>query len=209
MHNQPENADTPSTTAASISDQPSQSSPPPWWRGILPHLLTALLTLLLSIGLQSLLPTRPTALAIATSTALPQPLSTATAAPAATLPTQQAPTALPPASDITRQQLIDLHTEDERIWSAIYLARAISQIADAETAMRTNDLERVDQLIIAADASMAKALTRTASSLRDPIAQLRRDAGLMREDLYLRPEGMDARLIRLRQTLLVLIDADG
>ena len=75
--------------------------------------------------------------------------------------------------------------------------------------MRTNDLERVDQLIIAADASMAKALTRTASSLRDPIAQLRRDAGLMREDLYLRPEGMDARLIRLRQTLLVLIDADG
>lgn len=175
----------------------------------MPHLLTALLTLLLSIGLQSLLPTRPTALAIATSTALPQPLSTATAAPAATLPTQQAPTALPPASDITRQQLIDLHTEDKRIWSAIYLARAISQIADAETAMRTNDLERVDQLIIAADASMAKALTRTASSLRDPIAQLRRDAGLMREDLYLRPEGMDARLIRLRQTLLVLIDADG
>ena len=71
-----------------------------------------------------------------------------------------------------------------------------------------DSLERVDQLIIAADASMGKALTRTASALRDPIAQLRRDAGLLREDLYLRPEGMDARLTRLRQTLLVLIDAE-
>jgi hypothetical protein len=31
----------------------------------------------------------------------------------------------------------------------------------------------------------------------------------MREDLYLRPEGMDARLARLRQTILALIEAGG
>lgn len=204
--NNPEPVTQPSSSS---QEQSSEKSSHPWWRAALPHLLTAILTVLLSLGIQSQLPTRSTLPPIATSTPLPQlPTSVATVPTLATTPAEQLPTALPPASDITRQELIDLHTEDERIWSAIYLARAISQIADAETAMRTNDLDRVDQLIIAADASMAKALTRTATALRDPIAQLRRDAALIREDLYLRPEGMDERLTRLRQTLLVLIDAE-
>jgi hypothetical protein len=110
-----------------------------------------------------------------------------------------------PAGGIARQELIDLRAEDDRLWSAIYLSRAINLIADAETALRANDLARVDQIIVATDDSLALAYDRTTDALRDPIAQLRRDAGMMREDLYLRPEGMDTRLARLRQTLLALI----
>jgi hypothetical protein len=167
----------------------------------LPHLLTALIAISISLAIQAALP-RPVAVALPTPTA-----AIATPSPAATIAptTPPAPTVLPPASGITRQELLDLRAEDDQIWSAIYLSRAISQIADAETAMRINDLERTDQMIIAMDDSLALAYARTPDALRDPIAQLRRDAGVLREDLFLRPEGVDARLARLRQTLLALI----
>jgi hypothetical protein len=170
-------------------------------RAALPHLLTAIIAISISLAIQAALP-QPVAVALPTPTA-----AIATPSPAATIaPTiAPAPTVLPPASGITRQELLDLRAEDDQIWSAIYLSRAISQIADAETAMRINDLERTDQMIIAMDDSLALAYARTPAALRDPIAQLRRDAGVLREDLFLRPEGMDARLARLRQTLLALI----
>jgi hypothetical protein len=60
-------------------------------------------------------------------------------------------------------------------------------------------------MIVATDDSLMLAYARTPPALRDPIAQLRRDAGAIREDLYLRPEGMDTRLARFRQSLLALI----
>jgi hypothetical protein len=41
--------------------------------------------------------------------------------------------------------------------------------------------------------------------LRDPIEQLRRDVILIRQDLYNRPDGMDVRLQRIRQSLLTLV----
>lgn len=183
---------------------PNLSSPPAYQRFLraaLPHLLTAILAVSLSLALQS---AQPQPLAAPAPT---QPALIATPSPAATLaPTlPPAPTVPPPASGITRQELLDLRAEDDRIWSAIYLSRAINQIADAEMALRGNDLERTDQMIVATDDSLALAYARTPDVLRDPIAQLRRDAGMLREDLYLRPEGMDARLARLRQTLLALI----
>jgi hypothetical protein len=166
--------------------------------------LTALAAVAISLGAQALVPTLgPARVAPATATATP-PTVTASPAPAPTAAAPQ-PTAPLPAGAITRQELIDLHAEDDRLWSAIYLSRAISLVADAETALRANDLDRVDQIIVATDDSLALAYARTTGTLRDPIAQLRRDAGVMREDLYLRPEGMDIRLARLRQTLLALI----
>jgi hypothetical protein len=192
-----------------MSDTPPPPAPQPapaprraiW--AVIPHVLTGIATLALGVALQSLLPptatpAMPTAaatVAIATPAPLPTPLPTA----------PPLPTTLPPASGITRQELLDLRAEDDRIWSAIYLSRAISQIADAESALRTNDLDRTGQMIVATDDSLMLAYTRTPNALRDPIDQLRRDAGAIREDLYLRPEGMDQRLARFRQSLLALI----
>jgi hypothetical protein len=105
--------------------------------------------------------------------------------------------------------VLDLRAEDDRIWTAIYLSRAINQIADAESALRVNDMERAGQMLIATDDSLALAYTRTPNTLRDPIAQLRRDAGGLHADLFLRPENMDVRLASLRQTLLALIVERG
>jgi hypothetical protein len=105
-----------------------------------------------------------------------------------------------------RQELIDLHAEDDRLWSAVYLVRALSQVADAEAMLRANNLERVDQLLIAVDDSLALAYERADDAAKDPIEQLRREASALRDDLYLRPEGMDERLATLRQTILALIE---
>jgi hypothetical protein len=166
-------------------------------------MLTGALAIAVSLGAQFALPGPAGSPAPAPTV----PIATVTSEPTTqSLPTTQPlPTAPLPASDITRQELLDLRAEDDRIWSAIYLSRAISQVADAESALRSNDLDRADQMIVATDDSLALAYGHTSGGLRDPIAQLRRDASLIREDLYLRPEGIDLRLMRFRQTLLALI----
>jgi hypothetical protein len=173
-----------------------------WLRAALPHALTAALAIAISLAVQATLPraapsSTPTAVVLPTTA----PTSIATMPPE---PTRAS--APPPAVDIVRQELLDLHAEDDHVWSAIYLARAISQLADAETMLRANNLEGVDQVLVAVDDSLGLAYARAADPAKNPIEQLRRDAGAIRDDLYLRPEGMDARLTQLRQTILVLIE---
>lgn len=170
-------------------------------RRILPHVITAVVAVAASLLIQATL-TRTAAPPAPTLTPpTPRPTVAPTEAPATSA------TAAPPLSaGITSQELADLRAEDDKLWTAIYLSRAISQIAEAEAAMRANDLAAVDQSLIAVDDSLALAYGRANDAQSDPIDQLRRDASAMREDLYLRPEGMDARLSRLRQTILALIE---
>lgn len=172
-----------------------------WLRAALPHMLTAVVAVAASLAAQAALP-RPTPPAGAPPTGVPtlvapSPLPTPTPTPAL---------APPPSTDIVRQELIDLHAEDDRLWSAVYLVRALSQVADAEAMLRANNLERVDQLLIAVDDSLALAYERADDAAKDPIEQLRREVSALRDDLYLRPEGMDERLATLRQTILALIE---
>ncbi|HWQ14213.1 MAG TPA: hypothetical protein VNL77_15550 [Roseiflexaceae bacterium] len=185
---------------------PNPDSPAgaPWrtrWRTLLPHLLTAAAAVALSLGIQAAL-SGPAAPA-------PAPTLTAPTARPTPPPTRQPtpPPAQPPLSQgITSQEIAALQAEDDRLWTAIYLSRAISQIAEAEADLRANDLAAVDQALIAVDDSLALAYRRASDSQSDPIAQLRRDTSAAHEDLFLRPEGMDARLARLRQTILALIE---
>ncbi len=179
-------------------------------RAALPHIATAIVAIATSLLVQRASVPQPPAVArpaTAVPSATPQAADAATPAPSP-LPATPAP-ATPTAqvlAGVSRQDLIDLRAENEQIWVALYLSRAISQIADAEVALRVNDLRSVDQVLIAVDDSIALASEHAAPNRRDPVMQLRRDLSGMREDLYLRPEGMDARLTRLRQTILVLID---
>lgn len=195
----------PDAPAPEPQETPPARAPVPFQRLlriIIPHVLTAIIAVAISLGLQAAffgarVAQNPTPTAIATATARPTATPAPTAVPVPTVPLS--------ASELTRLEILDLRAENDKIWSAIYLARAINQIAEAETALHANDLERVDQMIVATDDSLVLAYARTTDTLRDPIAQLRRDAGTLREDLYLRPEGIDTRLARLRQTLLTLI----
>jgi len=189
-----------------MSDIPPESGAsgprsPSWrrWPGaVLPHFLTAVLAIAISLAAQAML-VRPTTPAIVVPTPAPSPLPAPTATPA------PADTAPAPAPDIVRQELIDLRAEDDRLWAAVYLARAISQVSDAESQMRANDLENVAQSLVAVDGSLELAYERADESIKSPIAELRRTTGALHDDLYVRPEGMDARLVVLRQTILVLV----
>lgn len=189
--------------SAPVPPPPAGALRPRWLLAALPHLLTALLAVAVSLAAQALL-VRPASPAFLPPT--PAAAAPATAAP--TSPPGPPTAAAPPlAAGVARQELLDIRAEISQMWTAIYLARAISQAADAEAALRRNDLESVARSLVEVDDSLALAHERAADSSRNPIAQLRRDVGEMRGDLIPRPEGMDVRLARLRQLILTLIEA--
>jgi hypothetical protein len=176
--------------------------PPPRWRAALPHVFTALLTLALALTLQPFL--RPAAVQVVIPTAVVAP--SASAQPR----TPPTPAQLTPVttseSGFLRQELADLRAGQQQLWSAVYLSRALNQIAEAESTLRSNDFSAVDQALIAADDSLAMAYLRADRSIQSPIETLRREIDGLRDDLFLYPERMDLRLMRLRQFILTLIE---
>jgi hypothetical protein len=186
---------------APVAESASGPSWRRWLRAALPYIITAAIAVAVSVAIQATL-LRPAPLGILAPTNAPT-AALPTSAPQPTVPPITAAPA--PAPDIIRQELADLRAEDDRMWAAIYLARAISQVSDAEAQMRANDLENAAQSLVAVDGSLELAYERADESAKSPIEQLRHQAGAMRDDLYVRPEGMDARLVVLRQTILALI----
>jgi hypothetical protein len=194
-----------------LSDTTSEPGAPttggsrPSWRrwlfAVLPHILTAALAVAIGFALQATL-LRPAGPAFVVPTPAQPAPTTAPAPTAAPASTGGAPA---PAPDIVRQELLDLRAEDDRLWAAVYLARAISQVSDAEAQMRANNLESVAQSLVAVDGSLELAYVRADESIKSPIEQLRQRTSGIHDDLYVRPEGMDARLAELRQTILTLI----
>ncbi len=181
-------------------------------RAALPHVITALAAVFLTLGVQRFLPqttlsSRQLPSPTAVTTSKPSTTPTVAPLPTAGVPPSPQPTDAPLAAALTRQEVIDLRAQDDRLWAAIYLMRALNHLADAEALLRSNELARVEQTLTSIDDALAQAYARAADADRDPIAQIRRDIGIIREDLYLRPEGMDARLSRLRQAIMTLIEA--
>lgn len=166
---------------------------------MLPHLVTACAAIALSLMLQGAFTPAPAPL-VATSTAAPTPR------PPTPAPTP-APTDLPLEASISRQEVADLRAEISRLWVALYLNRAVSYVADAETALRMNDRQAISQALLKADDSLALAHASAEDWLKNPIEEFRREMSRLRDDLYLRPEGLDARFATLRQGILTLVEA--
>lgn len=108
----------------------------------------------------------------------------------------------------TAQQMDELQVELQKLWSAYYLARAASQLADAEAALRVNDLAEVEQIFVTVGISLDFAYERSSEQLKGPISDFRLQVGKMHEDVYVRPEHMDVRVRRLRQSMLSLVDEE-
>ncbi len=168
---------------------------------MLPYAITALVAVVLSIAVQqALAPSTPAPVAAPTQAAhptTPPPLS----------PTVSPTPDLPLAEGISRQEVADLHADVDQLWSAMYLSRAISQIADAEATLRSNDRQNTGQALLLVDDSLALAYDRAADSAKDPIEELRREVNQIHDDLYIRPEGLDTRFAKLRQNILTLVEA--
>ncbi|HEU4327321.1 MAG TPA: hypothetical protein VFS21_29560 [Roseiflexaceae bacterium] len=171
---------------------------PLWLRTLLAHALTATIAVLLSLTLGSALrPATPTS----GPTAPPMPTPRPTAVPT------PAPTSAPLDANIARQELADLSAEIDQLWTVSYLSRALIYLSEAESALRSNDWQTVSQSLIAVDDSLLLSYGRADQSIKSPIEQIRVEIDRTRNDLYLRPEGMDTRLSGLRQTILALVEA--
>ncbi len=209
------------------------SQPPPRRRVVssvmaaLPFIITALVAVALSLLVQALLarepspatppdPT-PTTAPIAASppritpTTPPTPTATRTLAARATpTPTvSPTPVAIELLDDAAlRQEVVRLRAEVNQLWSAYYLARAASQLADAEAALRVNNLNEVEQVLITVGVSLERAYERSPEQDKGPISEFRLQIARMLEELHVRPEGMDQDLRRLRQSMLSLVDEE-
>ncbi len=195
---------------ASAEPQPSEPGAPgararPWWRAALPFALTALAAIGVSLVLQATL-LRPAPLTVVIPTRVPA-TPAPTPVPPTPPPTPAASGDQAPAIAILRQEIADLRAGQNQLWTAIYLAKALNLVSDAEATLRDNDLAGVDQRLVAADDSLALAYERAGVALKDPIEERRREIDRLRDDLFLRPEGMDGRLALLRSLILALIEA--
>ncbi len=196
---------------------------PAWLRrvgAVLPFIVTIVVAVGLTLLIQNLL----IAPRSAAELRLPERLAGQAETPTATpVPTRQptrtpAPTPTPPLPSpiITGSaprvapdpdELALLRREMERLWSAYYLARAANQIADAEAALQINNFDHVEQSVTAAAASVSRAYEYSAEQEKGPISEFRAQLSTLREEVRVRPEGMDQRLRSLRQRMLSLADA--
>jgi hypothetical protein len=190
-------------------DNPSEASGPParprLLRGLLaafPFVLTALIAVAATLLLQPLVAPPvavPTVVSIPTPATRPPPL------PATALPSPAPPSARPDER-VLAQEVLDLRALSEQQTGWLYLLKAIDQIRLAEEALALNDMGEVDRALLDVDVTLGQAYERSSDAARDPIQQLREQLGLLRDDLYVRPEGADQRLRRLRQNTLSLIN---
>lgn len=107
---------------------------------------------------------------------------------------------------ILRLEVIDLEEEDRRLWTALYLLRAAAQIDDTIVVLQVNDFGEADRTLMAARRSLDRAYELSSEQDKGPIDSFRLQAGQIRDDLGLRPEGADRRLRQLRQLILALVD---
>lgn len=116
---------------------------------------------------------------------------------------------LPLDETVVCEEIQHVQHELQNLWAAYYLARASSQLADAETALRINDVQEVEQVLVTVGRSLDFAYEQSTEQHKGPISEFRMQVGTMREELYIRPDNMDLRLRRLRQSMLSLVDQDS
>jgi hypothetical protein len=183
----------------------------------LPYIVTAVAAILCSLLIQLLLRPAPIATvpAIASATSRPADAATALPTPDTSVPRETSataapsPSALPADERILRLEILDLEAADRRLWSSLYLLRATSQLDDAALAIQSNDLDEVDRILLTARRSLDRAYAFSAEQEKGPIDTFRLQISQARDDLRVRPEGLDRRLRQVRQLILSLVDEGG
>lgn len=177
-----------------------------WLRSSIPFMITVVLSIALTLLVQMALPVHPDVPASAAPWRSPAGPAGPVRQP---LPLPSTVLTMTEGTTLTDTLILELtrqRAEISRLWSAYYLARAANQLADAEAALRINDLSEVEQVLTTVDASLDRAYERSAEQEKGPINEFRTQVSRIHEDLRIRPEGMDQRLRRLRQSMLSLVD---
>jgi len=206
----------PTTEEHGVSDAPAPRRPR-LLAAALPYIATAVAAVLCSLLIQAATgPAAPPATPQSSAVGVLPPTSASTDAADRTTvsretsaPITPSPSALPTDEGGLRLAILDLEAANRRLWSAIYLLRAASQIDDAIVALQSNDLDEVDRIMLNARRSFDRAYAFSAEQEKGPIDTFRLQIGQARDDLHIRPEGLDRRLRQIRQLVLSLVDESG
>jgi hypothetical protein len=208
----------PETTPApegSELDKVSSPSKPRIWAAGLPYIVTAVAAVFCSVLIQRALvpvaipvatPTQSVQSVVPTLAAVTSPTSVSRETSTPAIPTSSA---LPADNGSLRLALLDLEAANRRLWSAIYLLRAASQLDDSVVALQSNDLGEVDRILLNARRSLDRAYAVSAEQEKGPIDAFRIQISQARDDLNVRPEGLDRHLRQMRQLILSLVDESG
>lgn len=179
----------------------SPQTAPKWLFLLIPHLLTGLISVALTLAIVSF--NRDPEPGIQ-PVVRPTPGPTTQIVPSVVVATRTPQ--LPPDERVLSQELLDLQIRVDELWSGLYIARAANQLADAESALRLNDTSEVERTLVVVDASLALAYERSGDLNKGPISEFRSQISQIRDDLYIRPEGIDLKLKVLRQRMLSLVE---
>lgn len=172
-----------------------------------PFIITALLAIALSLLLQRIVaaPVAPILL-VATATATlqlpsPQPVN----------PTNLPSAVATPGSPdrVLSLAILDLEARDRQLRSALHLLRAVAQLDDALVALQTNQLDEADRALLLVYRSLDRAYTFSTEQGKGPLDTFRLQVSQIRDDLRIRPEGIERRLRQLRGLMLSLVDETG
>lgn len=191
------------------SPEPTSSSlpsPSSRWRHYVRLLAPHLLTILISLGLFTLLQTwlRPAPIPAEPQIATVTPLPTIPPTP---IPTPQ-PT-LPPVpidEGLIRLSILDLQAENARLRTATHLLRAAITLDEAVNALQRNDMAEADRALMTARRALDRAYNLSTEQQKGPIDVIRLQISQIRDDLGVRPEGADRRLWQVRRLILTLVD---
>lgn len=186
----------------------------------LPFVVTSLVSILLTLLIQGVLPVGcfparsprqtvaqqlETPPAIMPLPVLPEPHAGAVGRePLRAIPTRP-PNVLLLSDEEMSYEVLHLRSDLQQLWGAYYLTRAAMLLVDAETALRSNDQAESERLLMTAAVSLDLAYEWSAEQEKGPIHELRSQLAVLYEDLAIRPEHLDIRLRRLRQTMLTLM----
>lgn len=195
----------PQPSAESLA--PPESALRSWIRAALPFVVTAIAAVFVSLAFQAWLfsPTPVTSPPVAQPATEVQPTSVPTPLPTLV------PSATPPPTMLDesalRLDILDLQAEQRRLWSVIYLLRAVAQIDDVLAALQANDLDEADRTLMLVYRSLDRAYAVSAEQDKGPIDSFRLQISQLRDELRLRPEGSDRRLRQIRRLILSLVEA--
>lgn len=194
---------TPQSEQEATSSLSPQTAPKwrKWLYQIVPHLITSLVSVALALAIISFSHEPEPRIQ---PVVRPTPGPTLAVVPTIVIATRTP--ALPPDERVLSQELLDLQIRVDELWSALYIARAANQLADAENALRLNDITEFERTLVVVDASLALAYERSGDLNKGPISEFRSQISQIRDDIYIRPEGTDIKLKVLRQRMLSLVE---
>ena len=184
-------------------------------RAALPFALTMMVTLMCMVLLLPLLDQRPTLVVPMIQLNVPTSAPTTVLPPGTASPTVPVPPATPLPATATRVvfptdtvsfELSRLQTEINVTNGYVLLLKAAGRLQSARLALRDNDLPQVSSQLVVAQEDLDRAAQLLPEPLKGTVQVLISDINYLLDDISVRPELIDSRLVELWERISALVE---